>query len=139
MYVDMNVLKMTGDSGATSHMTYKNELMQTYLKAAPKSHFIETANGEECEVVGYGQIHGKVTTTTGVERDIVFKKVYHVPTLSETLLSLRTCTKKNGCTFVQSPERSYLELPDGDQLDFHDDGRGLEELHLRMEPMEGPS
>ena len=53
-YVDMNVLKMTGDSGATSHMTYKNELMQTYLKAAPKSHFIETANGEECEVVRYG-------------------------------------------------------------------------------------
>ena len=60
--------------------------------------------------------------------DICVKNVHHVRELKESLLSLTTATKKHGCTFVQAPEISYLQVPSGDKIPFKEDGRGLEEM-----------
>ena len=92
--------------------------MSNYYESNHSTHFIEVANGaDEFEVKGYGQICGEVKTTGGEMIDICVKNVYHVSELKESLLSLTTATKKHGCTFVQAPEISYLQLPSGTK--FH--------------------
>ena len=92
---------------------------------------------------GTGNImeHGKAKNTEGKMVDLCVRNFYHVPELTETLLSLRSATKKNGCTYVQTPKESYIQLPDdGDRFEFLDDGRGLEELKLYLDPLpEGAS
>ena len=94
------------------------------------------ANGAECEIVGYREYHGKAKTTDGNMVDLCVRNFYHLPELTETLLSLRKATKKNGCTYVQTPKESYIQLPDGgDRFEFLDDGRGLEELTLYLDPL----
>ena len=103
------VIRMTGDSRCTTSMTYKGDILSNYFHAVPKSHFIETADGTECEVKGYGQICGEAEKMKGKLRDVCIKQVYHVKELRETTLSLTTATKKNGCTFVQAPKVSTKE------------------------------
>jgi len=122
------VIRLTGDSGCTTTMTYKREALFNYVESKPKTHFIETADGTQCEVVGYGKIQGEAKNTDGEMIDVCVKTVYHVKELRETLLSINTATKKNGCTYVQSPDQTYIQVPKGDKLPFVDDERGLEEL-----------
>ena len=107
--------------------------MVNYRKSTPKSHFVETADGTEYEVKGYGEFKGTMVNMNGEKREMTVRDVQHIPELTETLLSLRTCTKKKGCTFVQNPTVSYIELPDGDQFAFQDDGRGLEHLVMTLD------
>ncbi len=59
----------------------------------------------------------------------------HVPQLTQTFL-LRSATKNNWCTYFQTPKESYIQQPDdGDRFEFQDDGRGIEELKLHLDPL----
>src|SRR5258708_19000111 len=93
------------DSGASAHMCPKKSYFSSYRKIEPLKH-IWVANNHTIEAIGVSDI--KVQTfLDGQPHAGIFKEVLHLPTLSESLLSV-TKMGNIGLTTILTPKHADI-------------------------------
>lgn len=82
------------DSGASTHMTKHQHLLQNETSAYIKS--IRVANDKSLQVKGSGQVSLKVQNNKNEYKTILFRNVLYVPELATNLISVSQIIKNGG-------------------------------------------
>ena len=98
---------LCADSGASRDLFVQREWFEDYTDVRAKNKFVVVADDTKVLIHGIGTVRFNLAG-----HEVLLRKVYHVPGLNGSLLSIRTHRRRGeGCTFLADHTGCFLTFP----------------------------